>query len=267
MNYRHIVQFCLLIQVLGSSSWNKPQVSSSSSTKKSQVSDSSSRKQPQLQSSGWCKTNKNVCNQDSFCHRRSKMCVCRNGNSHYPMCKEMKGCEPNCDQTKTWCTAMPKCCNVKCSNFESCMDGKCECKYGEDRRGRCNRCMRRCRRGTVCKRRRGKYQCVRKPTKPKPVNCVPFCGEGSKCKKVNGIVTCTACGPDKVLKNRFCNQIEYKWNLWASWSSCSITCGMRGMMSGNRTRMRSCNYPGRCTGKKTDQGACPMPMCPMPSGD
>merc|ERR1712212_661025 len=214
---------------------------------------------PQNDSS--CGSNPSVCNavEDSFCHKISQMCVCQNGASTYPKCGMNNGRQcNNCHQHPEYCQENPGCCNVKCSRFEMCHNGKCECMYGKTHRNHCRRCMQVCGRGEVChkSRRSGKYHCTRK--RLPAIDCSDMCGVGSKCKRVRGVVHCTACGPGKRLDDGMC-ATAYTWSPWSLWSDCSITCGK----GGKRTRRRRCNVPEKCPGETREEGGCvkKLPVC------
>jgi len=214
-----------------------------------------------VQENSSCRSNPNVCNavEDSFCHKISDMCVCQNGASTYPMCDMNDGhpCK-NCHKQREYCQENPGCCNVKCSRYEMCRNGKCECMYGKTRRNRCRRCMEVCGRRQVCRRSRrsGKYYCARK--KPAKLQCELFCGNGSKCKKVRGVVRCTLCGPGHRLVDESCMR-EFSWSPWNSWSTCSATCGT----SGKRHRQRVCGDPRECQGEFREESPClgTLPSC------
>jgi len=200
-----------------------------------------------------CDKDPSMCNAapGAFCHKISKMCVCMNGASTYPMC-DMNNGRPcyDCLEKEDFCKSSPKCCNKICDHFEMCYDGECECMYGKDRRGRCIRCMEPCKRNQVCRRNRrnGKYSCK---AKLPAIDCSDICGVGSKCKRVRGVVHCTACGPGKRLDDGIC-ATAYTWSPWSLWSGCSITCGK----GGKRTRRRRCNVPEKCPGETREQTDC-----------
>ena len=57
--------------------------------------------------------------------------------------------------------------------------------------------------------------------------------------------------------------VDGVWNQWASWSTCSKTCGL-----GDMTRSRTCNYTAGaphgtgCSGQKSEQSKCNTQQCP-----
>jgi len=201
-----------------------------------------------------CSRDPSVCEsvENSFCHKFSRMCICQNGLSSFPMCSitNRRASMNNFQNQRDYCRQNPECCNVRCSRYEMCHGGQCECMYGKSR-GRCRRCMQPCRRSERCvrSRRSGKYYCKRK--RPPKINCTNICGEGSKCKRVRGVVHCTACGPGKRLDDGIC-ATAYTWSPWSLWSGCSITCGK----GGKRTRRRRCNVPEKCPGETREQTDC-----------
>jgi len=153
----------------------------------------------------------NDCGEDAICNRKSKLCVCENGASTYPMCTDDDNNKcTKCQETNKYCEMTPKCCMVRCDQFETCHHGRCQCMYGETRMGECRRCMHRCRKDEKCRRGRGgKYYCKR-IKKPRGPNCVPDCGPGSKCRRRHGTIICLSCGPGTQLSDGQCVNCDSK---------------------------------------------------------
>merc|ERR1712168_721891 len=100
---------------------------------------------------GHCST-KGDCMAGSEC--LNNMCICSNGASNYPVCGETEGansCGEKCGKNQ-FCSrkfqrcmcifgGLPgNCCQTKCGDFQSCLDGRCFCMYGKNSKRQCKRC-------------------------------------------------------------------------------------------------------------------------------
>jgi len=93
------------------------------------------------------KTGTEDCSQEAQC--QNNICSCRNGRTTYPACNPAPGgkkCSPACPKLQ-YCDAnlnecmcsnggstLTGCCTQKCSKYQTCVDGKCKCKFGEFKR-------------------------------------------------------------------------------------------------------------------------------------
>ena len=112
-----------------------------------------------------CKIHSDCLTDRGYCHPKTKMCLCKNGRSTYPVCNINKGsardCEPNCSEEeycdlndkKCMCNlgGFPPNCNVKkCEPFEVELDGECTCMYGRNSDDECSKCRDVCGRNGAC---------------------------------------------------------------------------------------------------------------------
>jgi len=213
------------------------------------------------------------CSGDSFCHITSELCVCNNGASTYPMCfhnrpnSNTNNC-PNCNRDGVCdpCTGQchcrnggmyPNCCRRKCSKFEMCHRGRCECMYGENSRGRCRRCVDKCRSNEKCVKRGSVYACQCRygltssnycksaqeqncpPCPPStPTQCIP-----PPAPQTQPPATAVPTQPPAPAIPASFGQ----WSAWGSWSTCN---------NGQQTRTRNCQGGNNCSGGSNDVRTC-----------
>jgi len=159
-----------------------------------------------------CKQDDNQCSAEAFCHRNTRLCVCYNGASSYPMCKQPPNVDTNnntctdcegdnviCDSQSGKCMCEfggmhPNCCTSKCGMYETCYRKKCVCMYGRNRQRNCNRCKEKCKKNEKCSKRGTTYQCRCRyglhhgSCKKKPKRAVTTTPPAPKCPSTGKII-------------------------------------------------------------------------------
>ncbi|XP_062621326.1 A disintegrin and metalloproteinase with thrombospondin motifs adt-1-like [Saccostrea cucullata] len=219
-----------------------------------------------------------------YCSTVKKICECEDGDSH---CTRDSDCAhqhcstgyiPVCSLSSHSCRCEATCnTNTDCSHL-SCHRGDPVCSSAQNNTRKCT-CKTSCSSHQDCANHRCSF--IYQPTcKSGQCTCVHHCisnsycsfhlsckgGRSPYCSTITKICQCEECLVDSDCSHHHCgtgysskcvhdacvcqaNPVDGSWSHWASWSSCSATCG-----SGIHKRTRSCTNPKPQHGGRTCLG-------------